>query len=86
MFANMYFRSILSRSPERQVKPMKALGFSHCTSRYIPMRVYWGLLITSCRNFYQMRVDRLRNIEVAKRNRERLKDPSLFPSVPSGGV
>ena len=50
------------------------------------MRVYWGLLITSCRNFYQMRVDRLRNIEVAKRNRERLKDPSLFPSVPSGGV
>ncbi|RJE20110.1 hypothetical protein PHISCL_07562 [Aspergillus sclerotialis] len=38
------------------------------------------------KNFYQMRVDRLRNIEAAKRNRERLKDPSLFPSVPSGGL
>ncbi|KAJ9243750.1 hypothetical protein DTO169E5_2379 [Paecilomyces variotii] len=36
------------------------------------------------KNFYQMRVDRLRNIELAKRNRERLKDPALFPSVPTG--
>ncbi|TQB69885.1 hypothetical protein MPDQ_001289 [Monascus purpureus] len=33
--------------------------------------------------FYQMRVDRLRNIEIARRNRERLKDPSFFPSVPN---
>ena len=39
-----------------------------------------------CRNFYQMRVDRLRGIEAAKRNRQRMQDPSLFPSVPSGGV
>jgi hypothetical protein len=34
------------------------------------------------RNFFQMRLDRLRNMEQAKRNRERLKDPSTFPSVP----
>ncbi|CAG7991800.1 unnamed protein product [Penicillium salamii] len=36
------------------------------------------------KNFYQMRIDRLRNIEMAKRNSERMKNPSLFPSVPSG--
>ncbi|KAK4867482.1 hypothetical protein LT330_000992 [Penicillium expansum] len=36
------------------------------------------------KNFYQMRIDRLRNIEMAKRNQERLRQPSLFPSVPSG--
>ncbi|KAJ5373375.1 hypothetical protein N7517_005381 [Penicillium concentricum] len=36
------------------------------------------------KNFYQMRIDRLRNIEIAKRNQERLRQPSLFPSVPSG--
>ncbi|KAE8353918.1 VPS4-associated protein 1 [Aspergillus coremiiformis] len=37
------------------------------------------------KNFYQMRIDRLRNFEAAKRNRQRLQDPSFFPSVPSGG-
>jgi hypothetical protein len=31
-----------------------------------------------------MRIDRLRSIEAARRNRERLKDPSLFPAAPSG--
>ncbi|KGO68491.1 Protein of unknown function DUF1742, fungi [Penicillium italicum] len=36
------------------------------------------------KNFYRMRIDRLRNIEMAKRNQERLRQPSLFPSVPSG--
>ncbi|KAJ5790517.1 uncharacterized protein N7518_007528 [Penicillium psychrosexuale] len=36
------------------------------------------------KNFYQMRIDRLRNIEMTKRNQERLRQPSLFPSVPSG--
>ncbi|CAI7651616.1 unnamed protein product [Penicillium bialowiezense] len=36
------------------------------------------------KNFYQMRIDRLRNIEMAKRNQERMKNPSLFPSVPTG--
>ncbi|KAJ5745393.1 hypothetical protein N7520_010575 [Penicillium odoratum] len=35
------------------------------------------------KTFYQMRIDRLRGIERAKRNQERLKNPSLFPSVPN---
>lgn len=35
------------------------------------------------RNFYQMRLDRIRNAELAKRNRERLNNPSNFPSPPS---
>ncbi|KAL4927189.1 AAA-ATPase Vps4-associated 1 family protein [Aspergillus undulatus] len=38
------------------------------------------------KNFYQMRIDRMRNIEAAKRNRQRLQDPSFFPSAPSGGL
>ncbi|KAL5696744.1 hypothetical protein EMGR_000094 [Emarellia grisea] len=38
------------------------------------------------KNFYQMRVDRQCNIEMAKRNRQRLQDPSAFPSVPSGDL
>ncbi|PYI34897.1 DUF1742-domain-containing protein [Aspergillus indologenus CBS 114.80] len=38
------------------------------------------------KNFYQMRIDRVRNAEVARRNRQRLQDPSFFPSVPSGGI
>ncbi|ORX98536.1 VPS4-associated protein 1 [Clohesyomyces aquaticus] len=36
------------------------------------------------KSFYQMRLDRIRNAEIAKRNRERLKNPASFPSVPSG--
>jgi hypothetical protein len=36
------------------------------------------------RNFYQMRLDRLRNIETARRNQQRLKDPSFFPTAPKG--
>ncbi|KAJ5556472.1 hypothetical protein N7494_000387 [Penicillium frequentans] len=35
------------------------------------------------KTFYQMRIDRLRGIERAKKNQERMKNPSLFPSVPS---
>ncbi|KAF1849970.1 DUF1742-domain-containing protein [Cucurbitaria berberidis CBS 394.84] len=35
------------------------------------------------KNFYQMRLDKLRNAEIAKRNRERLNNPANFPSVPS---
>jgi hypothetical protein len=41
-------------------------------------------LTTSSRMFYQQRVDKKRQAEVAKRNRERLRDPSFFPSVPKG--
>lgn len=38
------------------------------------------------RNFYQMRINRLRERELAKRNAERLRDPALFPSVPKGDI
>ena len=31
-----------------------------------------------------MRLDRLRNAEISKRNRERLRNPTAFPSVPTG--
>ena len=36
------------------------------------------------RNFYQMRIDRIRNAELAKRNMDRLQTPGAFPSVPGG--
>ncbi|KAH6632860.1 VPS4-associated protein 1 [Chaetomium tenue] len=32
--------------------------------------------------FYQQRVNRKRQAEIAKRNRERMRDPTFFPSVP----
>ncbi|KAG9197908.1 hypothetical protein B5807_03613 [Epicoccum nigrum] len=34
------------------------------------------------KSFYQMRLDKIRNAEIAKRNRERLQNPANFPSVP----
>lgn len=30
-----------------------------------------------------MRLDKIRNVEIAKRNRERLNDPAILPSVPT---
>jgi hypothetical protein len=36
------------------------------------------------RMFYQERINKKRNAEIAKRNRERLRDPGFFPSVPKG--
>ncbi|CAK7220155.1 hypothetical protein SBRCBS47491_004093 [Sporothrix bragantina] len=33
---------------------------------------------------YQQRLDKKRQAEIAKRNRERLTNPSFFPSVPKG--
>ncbi|KAF3405228.1 Acyl-coenzyme A thioesterase 9 [Talaromyces pinophilus] len=38
------------------------------------------------KNFYQMRINRLRNIEMTKRNAERLRNPASFPSVPKGDL
>jgi len=35
------------------------------------------------KTFFQMRVDRISITTIAKRNRERLKDSSIFPSAPS---
>ncbi|KAF2745572.1 DUF1742-domain-containing protein [Sporormia fimetaria CBS 119925] len=40
-------------------------------------------IYTLNKSFYQMRLDRIRNAELAKRNRERISNPSLFPSVPT---
>ena len=39
-----------------------------------------GCLLSS--NFYQQRLNRKRQAEISKRNRERLQDPQFFPSVP----
>ncbi|KAK4696764.1 hypothetical protein P7C71_g1203, partial [Lecanoromycetidae sp. Uapishka_2] len=36
--------------------------------------------------FYQKRLDRIRNAEIAKRNKERLKNPTMFPSVPRNSL
>ncbi|KAK2779411.1 hypothetical protein CKAH01_11334 [Colletotrichum kahawae] len=36
------------------------------------------------KNFYGMRLEKKRQMEIAKRNRERLQQPNLFPSVPKG--
>lgn len=36
------------------------------------------------KTFYQQRIEKKRNAEIAKRNRERLQNPSLFPQVPKG--
>ena len=41
-------------------------------------------ILSMYRNFYQMRLDKLRNAEIARRNRERLSNPANFPSPPSG--
>ncbi|MCJ1336801.1 hypothetical protein MMC09_002079 [Bachmanniomyces sp. S44760] len=38
------------------------------------------------KQFYQMRNERYRNAEVAKRNQQRLKSPNAFPSVPAGDL
>ncbi|KAF2692246.1 DUF1742-domain-containing protein [Lentithecium fluviatile CBS 122367] len=40
-------------------------------------------IFTLNKNFYQQRVDRIRNAEIAKRNRERLSNPANFPKPPS---
>ncbi|KAM3076231.1 hypothetical protein ACMFMG_006263 [Clarireedia jacksonii] len=34
--------------------------------------------------FYQQRIDKKKNAEIARRNRERLQNPNLFPQVPKG--
>lgn len=38
----------------------------------------------ACRSFYNARVDRKRQMETNRRNRERLMDPNFFPAVPKG--
>ena len=36
------------------------------------------------RKVYELRLQRIRAREQARRNQERLRNPSLFPSVPKG--
>lgn len=61
---------------------------SQQVSDNLHLHPYYALRIKNahvdCRSFYQMRLDKLRNAEVAKRNRERLNNPANFPSVPTG--
>ncbi|GAB7361515.1 hypothetical protein MBLNU230_g1571t1 [Neophaeotheca triangularis] len=38
------------------------------------------------KNFWQMRLQKKKDAEAARRNRERLRNPATFPSVPSGGL
>lgn len=38
------------------------------------------------KNFWQMRLQKKRDVEAAKKNRERLRNPATFPSVPSGNL
>ncbi|GKZ85238.1 hypothetical protein AnigIFM56816_011004 [Aspergillus niger] len=60
----------------------KSTTSSDDSPRVFALHKYYSLLL----NFYQMRIDRMRNAEMARRNRQRLQDPSLFPSVPTGGL
>lgn len=66
---------------------MKFLGTILSTSSTVPRSItYVHPTDTHTRTFYQMRVDRLRNIEMTKRNQERLRNPSSFPSVPKNDL
>ncbi|PNS14125.1 UPF0589 protein [Sphaceloma murrayae] len=38
------------------------------------------------KHFYNMRLEKKRTAEMVRRNQERLRNPSTFPSVPSGGL
>ncbi|KAI9780880.1 MAG: hypothetical protein M1839_006507 [Geoglossum umbratile] len=38
------------------------------------------------KTFYQARLNRARNAEITRRNKERLRNPSLFPSVPNSDL
>jgi len=54
-------------------------SLSHCRSVFC-------LLLTVSRNFYQMRLDRRANMERAKREQARVKDPTFFPAAPKGDI
>ncbi|KAL2393188.1 hypothetical protein ABEF93_000814 [Exophiala dermatitidis] len=38
------------------------------------------------RTFYQMRLERARSLEQAKRAQQRMRDPNLFPAAPKGDI
>ena len=84
------YRSRSSRSRKRSPRAtsLRACITSTSKSNWQPVNDMTGITCsnaqTYCRSFYQMRIDKLRNAEVAKRNRERLSNPANFPSVPTG--
>ncbi|KAB2575073.1 hypothetical protein BFW01_g8307 [Lasiodiplodia theobromae] len=43
-------------------------------------------IFTLHKNFHQMRIKRIRDADAARRNRDRLANPSTFPSVPTGDL
>ncbi|TGJ87251.1 hypothetical protein E0Z10_g1560 [Xylaria hypoxylon] len=59
---------------EPRVFALQRLGIISRRDERIPL--------TPARVFYQRRLDRKRQAEIAKRNRERLHNPNFFPSVP----
>jgi hypothetical protein len=47
--------------------------------------VFWNeKLMWVYRSFYNKRLSRIRNAEMAKRTQEMIRNPSSFPSVPMG--
>ncbi|RYP62442.1 hypothetical protein DL771_009732 [Monosporascus sp. 5C6A] len=45
-----------------------------------------GIWLTSLRAFYQQRLNKKRQAEMAKKMRERMKEPDFFPAVPKDGL
>ena len=70
-------KTFLACSPYKSIKPMLLSLGPRCVGLESDLRY---------RVFYQKRLDRIRNAEMAKRNRERAKNPTVFPSVPTGGL
>lgn len=77
-YAYFVFLAGLTKRPNQRRTRVKDWSGGQC---YIAM---YSADACHCRNFYQQRIDRIRNAEAAKRNRERIKDPSTFPTVPTG--
>jgi len=48
----------------------------------VPLRATLTARCLLSSNFYQQRLNRKRQAEISKRNRERLQDPQFFPAVP----
>jgi AAA-ATPase Vps4-associated protein 1 len=60
--------------------------YSHFTGLHSLHQVFLSPRLTVPRDFYRMRVERIRTAELAKRNQQRMKDPSFFPTAPRGDV
>lgn len=73
--------SKLKQKRKRKVVPAS----TSCRGKSISVPCPRPILIRN-RTFYQMRIDRLRNIEQAKRQQARMKDPTFFPSAPKNDL